>query len=161
LEKNKNGLIIIGLFVGVILAILFTQIIANNVFETGTTRNEINHSYTFASASTQINNKAIRGLGNVMTDTILVNNFTNNSIASNNYLAYTNGSIILRAGASGINGQGTAPILNVSHSYYSENYVRDSTSRTFLTLITLFFAIGLLIYLVIYLRNNTGLFDSF
>jgi hypothetical protein len=157
--QNKSGLLIISLFVGVILAILFIQILADITADTGIVRVTNNQSLT--GPSVLLGNQVLRDANNIQGTTVNLNNFTNNTIGTNNYLAYTNGSVILKAGMLETKAQGANPTLNYSYSYYSEMYVKDSTSRTFLNLIVLFFAVGLLIYLVVYLKNNTGLFDSF
>jgi len=159
--QNKSGLMIISLFVGVILAIIFIQILGDVTQDTSTIRTA-NDTLIVAGNAALLGTKTLRDANNIITTGTIMTNGTNVTIGENNYIVSTNGSVQLKAGMTQASAQGNNPTnLRLFYSYFSENFVKDATSRNLISLIVLFFVIGLIIYLIYYLKNNTGLFDSF
>lgn len=138
---------VIAVFVLIIIGLVFVNILADQAEDARTIRGVTNKSHTLVGGSVLLGNSNLRSLENIITTGLIVNNFTNNSIASNNYQVFVNGSFMLRAGASADYSQGLTPTLNITHTYYSENYVKgSSTAQTLLLLIPLFIVLALLIY---------------
>lgn len=139
-----------GLFVALLIGLVFVDVIGDSVQDTATTRTTINESSLFTEGAYEVQSvlNDVKTNNKIHTNSFIINNGTNCTIGTNNYNTFTNGSILLNAGMTQDTGQGAGPRLNVTYSYFSANYVRDGTSRTLISLITLFFVIGLLLFVV-------------
>lgn len=161
MANDKNGMgMLVSIFILAILASIFVSVLSDFVVDTDTTRTTINQTLSgFASNSiNSLGNANLRSLGNIQTTGTIMHNTTNMTIGSNNYNIYTNGSLILNAGMTGVTAQGANPTnLRLTYSYFSENYVNDGTSKTIIRLIPLFFILAGLLYLV----WRSGILDDY
>jgi hypothetical protein len=134
----------IYLFIALIMGLVLVSSVSDQTYETSAYRSSINSTLTLAGGSGLVGTKGIRDVSNLDTGVNLVlNNGSNFTIGTNNYNYYSNGSVILKAGAAAISAQGLTPSFNSSYSYFGENYVKDSTSRIMMSLIVLFLAVTL------------------
>jgi|SRR3990167_954693 len=150
---NKKLGVLLGAFIFIVVALALIQPLSNSVKDTSTTRSD-NTTFTLTGLVTVIGNPDVRNAGNIQTDTIIVNNGTNITFGSNNWNAYTNGSIIFKTATITSNSG-----VNISFNYLSANYVKDATSRTLIDLIILFFAIGTLVIFIGYVLKDSDLFS--
>ena len=150
MAENKVSMII-GLFVLIMLGLVFAGILSDTTSEADRVRAYTNNSVVFVSGSALLPNANLRSLENYITSGVLMNNFTNNTIGSNNFIISANGSVQLRAGMQGATAQGASPTLNMSGTYYSEGYVKgDTTSRTITTqLVGLIFILGVFLFVLV------------
>ena len=111
-----------------------------------------NESLTFAAGSVVVSNTPeITGgtAGSVITSGTILSNSTNSTISVTNYNIYSNGSLVLDAGASA--DLGASSLVNFTYTSYSDTYIESAPARMFSsTLVILFFAIAILLATIIY-----------
>ncbi len=144
---------IVALFILIIVGAIFLSTIGDEASEISATQNRINQSITFVNNGTNaLGTQYIRDNNKIIPSSVFLYNGSPSSLDNAaNWTAFVNGSIILTSGME--NGTacygGASCILNVTYNFFHQDYVRDAPSRTFINLIPLFFAIGLLLFVII------------
>jgi len=130
LSGQVVGYLVVIIMIGVVATILTSLQTANT---TNYAQTNNNRSHTFTSGVATLDGASLNGFSGL--SIISINNFTNNTIGSNNYnvngtggLTGSLGVVTLKAGATGAGAQGTSPILNVSYSYSA--YVLNGAYNT-------------------------------
>lgn len=157
-------------FVAIVVGIALLNAIADTVFENTNLYEEknetvsLNGSRTFA-ATSDINESGFNNrfaLANNFTGITAVRTTNNTLLVENtdwnqsaNYLYLINSSAVIDEGA-----DPDGNITLVTYNYQQDNYVDHSLARTLLRLITLFFGIGLLMFVIFYIRNGDDLLSD-
>lgn len=113
-----TGQVLAIVIVAIIIAVGATILASMQTSQLTTATNSFtNQSFVFSSSLASLNSVVLpAGFGGFSVTSI--NNFTNNTIGSNNYNVFANnGTIVLKAGSSETYSQGTSPTLNVTGSY--------------------------------------------
>lgn len=143
------SLLLVAMF-GVVNVLTTTEFTSS---VSGITNTNNNQSVTFAASSAQL---ATNGRSYSVSS---VNNFTNNTIGSNNYAVNgTFGDISLLAGASQASGQGTSPTINVSYTHVTDSNTQQilqnstvGTRKIFEQFGTIGTVVGVMLILVVVL----------
>lgn len=131
--------VLIGGFLAILIGIVLLGVVADNVHTTSQINNALNESLTMAGpltastgSTTYSNITAVNYFANA-TDDLTANLDTLVNWTSS-------GTITVGGGLSNVSNSG----YNISYEYEHPNYIANGTSRTLISLITLFFALGIL-----------------
>lgn len=143
MEMKTLGVLLV-LFVGLLIGISLLTTTADEVTKTQQTKTATNETHLFSSPdnSTTLTH----------TDVISISYIANSTRPNANYTITS-----LSLGTLWMNTSGSQ---NVTYLYYPTEYVKDSTSRTLINLVILFFALGI-VGIAIAGLYQTGLFDLF
>lgn len=148
-EKNTNmlGMVIVGFLVAVIGIALLSST-ADSTKKVTSAVNSVNESFAGKL------NVAVALANDDLVSVSAVRNTTGSTVPASNYTVNTTGGTITML----------APQVNntyyADYTYYDDDYVSNSTSRTLVGLIVIFFAVGLIGY-IIYSSGINKLSDIF
>lgn len=172
--KKDIGLYII-LVIGITVAIAFLIASANTI--TGSTQKvvvtdeiiniaparladgAINNTYVFTPAHTSSNTGWRANSPECTVSTITIKNNSNVALTTPTDYVYTSGTgTFVLEDTAPLNGQ-ISNNTKVSYSYCGDNYVPGSSNQSILTLIILFGAIAILVWVIVTLIKNGGLYN--
>ena len=136
MEDKVNGMI--GLFLVLVIGVLFVQILGDQTASTT--------QYTSTRDTITWDKGTNATLTNPWTVFVNVTNSTGGLVTATNYTTFTNRSVVYMADNTSACIDGNS--CYVYYQYAGANYVADSTSRSLLNLITLFMAFAVLAYSV-------------
>lgn len=149
-NKGKLG-ILITIFILVIIGLSLLSSLADNIYLNTNTRDIVNETITIAANTGQTAND------DLTTVTYFGNTTVDYTSAINTGVNFTTAGVITVANSSN-------PLFNISdndyrisYNYEPDEYINNGTARTMLSLIVLFFAIGI-VALGVLLVRKTGLF---
>ena len=157
MNKGQSGLgYILTIFIGVIVVLALVSSLADPISQQGAIITKHNDTQTSSGTSFIVSTTPLitNGLAQSIVSYTNLNNGSNGSIGTNNWQGYSNGSVTLNSGM----GDG---VYNVTYQFYSSTYVGDGTSRTLIGFIVLFFILGIIAFVIYYLRkSNPDLFGK-
>lgn len=139
-DNNKVGIFVTA-FIAIIIGVVLLGSLADTIYDSTNTRESVNETITFSDTLANISNTTNTAQNDITSVTNFINltgsDFTANIDTTVNWT---------RAGVITIDREtvGYNNTFNITYDFESDNYIAHGVSRTLITLLIIFFALGVL-----------------
>lgn len=151
-----DGKMIFTIFIGAIIAVVFLASIGNSIFEQTNTGTATNVSFTGAAVNTSL---ALEGRQLLVATSVI--NGTNITLISQGVILATgtvNGVQTVTVTINDTAADLTGSLMNATYTFNPDGFVDDGGARSIITLILIFGALAILIFVVVVLFDPNGSF---